>query len=112
VSLRIFSATSADLPILTLSIYWQAISPDSNDSSITARAEQTVQHRELDGALDIKLELTLLQQLSQDSLDSRLTAEPAEHEIRPSAADFNRFGFTVGMGLQDDNVLAEPQTGT
>src|SRR5260370_1282380 len=71
--------------------------------SITAGDEETMQHRQENGSLDVKLEATTRQKFLEDALAASLLPEPFKDQCRPDVLGFDNGKSTLSVsGQQED----------
>jgi hypothetical protein len=74
--------------------------------AVTAAGKQAVEHRQVDGPFDVKLEAAPLEQGAQRLRDAAFLPQAPEDQVRSDAAHGHRLGFTGRMGVQHGQALA------
>ena len=77
--------------------------------AVTAAGQQAVEHRQVDGPFEVKLEAAPLEQGAQRLRDAALLPQTAEDQVRSDAAHGHRLGFTGRVGVQHGQALALAQ---
>ncbi|MBV8400925.1 MAG: hypothetical protein JOZ17_19660 [Acetobacteraceae bacterium] len=75
-------------------------------SSIAAAGKQPMEHRQVEGPFEVKLEAPPLEQRAQGLRDAAVVPQAAEDQVGPDSAHGHRLGFTGRMGIQHRQALA------
>ena len=79
--------------------------------AVTAAGKQAVEHRQVDGPFEVKLEAAPLEQGAQRLRDAAFLPQAAEDQVRADAAHGHRLGLTGRVGVQHGQAraLAHPR---
>ena len=77
--------------------------------AVTATGEKSVQHRQIDGPLQIEAFFTLGRKPAHDLLQAKVLPEPPEDQVWSNLDDGNRLDVSRGVGIQDFHLADKTQ---